>query len=141
MSLLRIPDVWRPEFRDVPGAVFAATDVGDGWEAIEAELAEAFVLARDAARDATPMAYVVRHDDLLGRRGPGRAMIATGLLSAARTAALEQAKAGVPVNVIAVDDGIDPATIARWARMLAEGPVPTGELVRLGSSHIGKALP
>jgi hypothetical protein len=87
------------------------------------------------------MAYVVHHDDLLGRRGPGRAMIATGLLSAARTAAVEQAKAGVPVNVIAVDDGIDPETIARWVRSLAGGPTPTGELIRLGTSHIGKALP
>lgn len=141
MSRLRIPDAWRSDFDGVPGAVFAARDVGDAWAEVASELDEAFLLARDAARDGTPMAYVVHHDDLLGRRGPGRAMVATGILSAARTAAVEQAKARIPVNVIAVDDGIEPATIARWARILAEGPVPTGELVRLGASHLGKALP
>jgi 3-oxoacyl-[acyl-carrier protein] reductase len=56
----------------------------------------------------------VHNDDLLGRRGAGRAMVATGLLSAARTAAVELVKSGVPVNVLAVEDETDPSTVARW---------------------------
>jgi len=85
--------------------------------------------------------YVVAGDDLLGRRGPGRAMVACGLLSAARTAAVEGARAGVPVNTLAVEADTPPATVAAWVARLLEPGGPTGELVRLGTAHLGKALP
>ncbi|MGH8875548.1 MAG: hypothetical protein ACRDVM_09920, partial [Acidimicrobiia bacterium] len=81
--------------------------------------------------------YLVDGPDLLGQRGAGRAMVACGLLSGARTAAIE----GVAVNVVAVEEGTPPAVIAVWAGRLLERDGPTGELVRLGGSHLGKALP
>ncbi len=123
------------------GLVFAAAEVGDDWEEVLAELTTAFELTREAVRNEAPVVYVVAHDDLLGRRGPGRAMVATGLLSGARTAAVEQLKKGVAVNALAVEQDSDPASVATWVARLLEPGGPTGEIVRLGGAHLGKALP
>lgn len=99
-------------------------------------------MSRAAAQAEESFVYVVHHDDLLGRRGPGNAMVATGLLSAARTAAIEGSRKGWTANVIAFDDDADPALVQDWAeRLAADSGGVTGELIRLGASHIGKALP
>jgi hypothetical protein len=137
---LRIPLEWASAFDDDEGLVFAADVHGDDWPSIEAELTTAFGLSRAAARAGASITYIVHNDDLLGRRGAGRAMVATGLLSAARTAAAELVKAGVAVNVLAVEDETDPATVARWVGFVSEPGGPTGELIHLGPGHIGKAL-
>lgn len=122
--------------------IFRAQEVGDDWGAVRAELHRAFDMSRTAARAEESFVYVVHHDDLLGRRGPGNAMVATGLLSAARTAALEGARKGWSVNVVAYDDDADPETVERWAERLAtDSEGVTGELIRVGPSHLGKALP
>jgi hypothetical protein len=122
--------------------IFHAQDVGDDWSAVRAELHRAFEMSRTAAQADESFVYVVHHDDLLGRRGAGNAMVATGLLSAARTAALEGVRKGWTVNVVGYDDDADPETVRRWAERLAtdSGGV-TGELIRIGPSHLGKALP
>lgn len=119
-----------------------ASQVGDDWNEIRAELERAFQMSRTAAQAGESFVYVVHHDDLLGRRGPGNAMVATGLLSAARTAAIEGSRKGWTANVVAYDDETEEASVRAWAEKLAtnaEGV--TGELIRLGASHIGKALP
>ncbi len=118
-----------------------AADVGDDWSDVKAELTRAFQMSREAAQAGESFVYVVCQDDLLGRRGPGRAMVATGLLSAARTAAVEGARKGWVVNVVAYDQGTDPTEVRPWAEMLAESHGVTGELIRLGPGHLGKALP
>lgn len=116
-------------------------EVGEDWEAVEAELMEAFRLTQAAARASAPVVYVVRQADLLGQRGAGPAMAACGLLSAARTAAVEGLRGGMTVNVLAVEEETPPQLVAAWALRLCQPEAPTGELVRLGSSHLGKALP
>lgn len=122
--------------------IFHAGRVGDKWSEVRAELERAFVMARDAARAEESLVFVVHHDDLLGRRGAGNAMVAAGLLSAARTAALEGARKGWTANVVAYDDDSDPELVTRWAERLAEDASGvTGELIRLGPNHLGKALP
>lgn len=122
--------------------IHRAAPVGDDWQEVRAELARAFEMARAAAQAEESFVFVVHHDDLLGRRGPGDAMVATGLLSAARTAALEGARKGWTANVVAYDDESDSDLITGWAERLAEDSQGvTGELIRLGSSHLGKALP
>ena len=132
-------DAWRDE---QAGLVFVADDAtGDGWPEVAAELTQAFHLAKRSLSSGMPVVFVVHNDDLLGRNGPGRAMVATGLLSAARTAALEHRKAGVAVNVVAREEGTDPFLIAHWCGLLMDGVLPTGELIHLGSEHLGKALP
>ncbi len=116
-------------------------EVGDEWEGVLGELTRAFEVTRAAALVGDPVVYVIDNDDLLGRRGPGRAMVATGLLSAARTAALEGTKTAWTVNVIAVTDGADPTLVEVWAGHLERSPGITGELLRIGPGHLGKALP
>jgi hypothetical protein len=118
-----------------------AETVGEDWSDIRAELDRAFRMSRAAAMEEESFVYVVHHDNLLGRRGAGNAMVASGLLSAARTAALEGVKKGWTTNVIAYDDDADPKDIEKWAERLLESRGVTGELIRIGSTHIGKALP
>jgi hypothetical protein len=119
-----------------------AREVADVWEEIHGELARAFRMSRAAAQAEENFVFVVHHDDLLGRRGAGNAMVATGLLSAARTAAIEGSRKGWSANVVARDDDSDPDLVREWAERLARDPRGvTGELIRIGSSHLGKALP
>lgn len=122
--------------------IFRVQLVADDWDEVRAELERAFQMSRAAAQREENFVYVVHHDDLLGRRGPGNAMVATGLLSAARTAAIEGSRKGWTANVLAYDDDSDPELIDRWAARLAEDSQGvTGELIRLGATHLGKALP
>jgi hypothetical protein len=125
------------------GALVWVTDptIGDSWEDVLSELTDAFDASQHAAKTGGPIVYVVNSDDLLGRNGPGRAMVACGLLSAARTTAIESRKAAVPVNVIALEELTAPDTVARWVASLSQPGGPSGELIRLGGDHLGKALP
>ena len=122
------------------GLVHWAQDVSDDWSAVLDELTRAFKAARSVAQGEESIVYVVRQDDLLGRRGTGNAMVACGLLSAARTAALEGARKGWTVNVVAFDEGADRSVVDQWALRLLDDGAVNGELVRLGSGHIGKTL-
>lgn len=122
-------------------AIFEATAAVADWPEARAVLLAAFTAGQEAARRESPIVYVVHAEDLLGRRGAPSAMVATGLLSAARTAAIELRRKGVPVNVVAVGDETDPAVTARWIVCLTEREGPTGEIVRLDPGHLGKALP
>lgn len=113
----------------------------DDWDSVLSELTDAFEFSQQAAKSQRPLVLVIDGDDLLGRNGPGRAMVACGVLSGARTAAIEITKSGVPVNVIALESSTTPGIAARWVETLARSGGPTGELIRLGSEHIGKSLP
>jgi hypothetical protein len=120
--------------------LFRANEVGEDWAEVRTELERIFVVSREAARGEESFVYVVRTDHLLGRSGAGNAMVATGLLSAARTAALEGAQKGWTANVIALENDDETDRVERVAHALA-GDGVTGELIRLGPSHLGKALP
>lgn len=120
--------------------VFWSQEVSDDWSEVLTELERAFAFSKEAAGSAESFVYVVHGDDLLGRRGPGNAMVATGLLSAARTAALEGWSKGWRANVIAWD-GEDLEVAEALARHLLGADGVTGELIHVGPSHVGKALP
>lgn len=114
----------------------------DRWPEVRSELTEAYRLSKAAAEQVSPVVYVIDLDALLGRLGPGPAMIASGLTSAAKTLALELKKKGAAVNtlVVGADTGSD--TVAEWTlSLLGGGPQgPTGEVITLGGDQIGKAL-
>lgn len=124
-------------------AVFETVPVSDDWDEVREELFHLFELSRAAASDGIAIVYVVSSEALLGRTGVGNAMVATGALSAARTLAAEMKKAAVPVNVIGVRDDTPIEVLTAWIATLAtSGPDgPTGELIQLGGTQIGKALP
>ena len=121
------------------GLVHWAEDVDEEWASVLAELTRAFDATRSVARGEESIVYVVRQDDLLGRRGSGNAMVACGLLSAARTAALEGARKGWTANVVAFD-GAERSAAEGWAHRLLDDGSVNGELIRVGSGHIGKTL-
>jgi hypothetical protein len=123
------------------GVIHWAEQVGESWQEILGALTQAFELSRTTAQAEQSIVFVLRQDDLLGRRGPGNAMIATGLLSAARTAALEGSRKGWTANVVAYDEDADREKVQAWAEMLLETGDVTGELVRVGPGHVGKTLP
>lgn len=118
-----------------------AAEVGDDWTEVRAELERAFQMSRRAAQAEESFVFVVHNDDLLGRRGAGNAMVATGLLSAARTAAIEGSRKGWTANVIAHDEDAPPEEVERWAQSMLDSHGVTGEVIRLGPGHLGKALP
>ncbi|MGD2102294.1 MAG: hypothetical protein PVG83_08640 [Acidimicrobiia bacterium] len=121
--------------------IHRAETVSDDWGAVRSELERAFDLAREAARAEESFVFVVHHDDLLGRRGAGNAMVAAGLLSAARTAALEGSRKGWTANVIAFDEDAPTDEVDRWANWMLDSHGVTGEVIRVGPGHLGKALP
>jgi hypothetical protein len=47
----------------------------------------------------------------------------------------------VAVNVVAYDDGADTASLAMWIGSLLGQRQVTGELVRVGRSHLGRLVP
>lgn len=117
------------------------SDVGEDWEEAYAELERAFRMSREAAQAGESWVYVVNSQDLLGRRGAANAMVATGLLSAARTAAIEGWPKGWRANVVAWNgEPTDRVVAESWALQLLQSEGVTGELIHVGPGHIGKAL-
>lgn len=131
------------ESADLPGSglVFDASATVTDWTGAKDVLMAAFSASQESAVAESPIVYIVHGDDLLGRRGAPSAMVATGLLSAARTAAIELNRKGAGVNVVAVGEATPPETVARWVAYLCDPTGPTGEVVRLDAAHLGKALP
>jgi hypothetical protein len=122
------------------GLIFWAKPGATTWDGARAELTAAFERSREAATNEHSFVYIIANDALLGRSGAADAMVAAGLVSAARTAAIEGWKKGWTANVVAYDAGFDPAeVISRAAALVGDGKV-TGELVHVGPGHIGKAL-
>jgi hypothetical protein len=127
------PDDWA-------GYIFWMDEIGDEWPEAKTELTSAFNGSRDAAQAGLSFVYIVRNDDLLGRNGPTRAMVASGLVSAARTAALEGASKSWTANVVAYDLAVEPAHVLERAKFVLGNGITTGEIIHMGPGHIGKAL-
>ncbi len=122
------------------GFIFWARTGLEDWEDVRVELAEAFEGSKAAAVAEESIVYVVSNDALLGRSGAPAAMVAAGLLSGARTAAIEGSRKGWTANVLAYDSVVDEADVLEHAVRLLENGLVTGELIHLGPGHIGKAL-
>lgn len=127
-----------------PGAptVIAAPRATDAWDETLDGLTRLFRVSKAAAEQGASVVFVVAVEALLGRTGALDAMAATGVVSAARTLALELKKQGAVVNCVATTDTTPPDEAARWVvRLLEASPEgPTGELIQLGGAQIGKAL-
>ena len=85
------------------GAVFAAVDAVDDWQAVEDRLVEAFELSQRCVERAEPLVFLVRSADVRGTRDPLSAALTGALLSAARTLAMEGANERFVVNVVAAE--------------------------------------
>lgn len=125
---------------DVAGFIFWMDEIDNEWDEALGQLTLAFHGSRAAAQASESIVYIVRNDDLLGRNGPAPAMVAAGLLSAARTAALEGFSKGWTANVIAYDSDVDPSDVVNRAVFVLSNGITTGEVIHMGPGHIGKAL-
>ena len=113
--------------------IFTAPEPKDFGE-VETALADAFRRSQEAARNDEPIVFVLSQADLLGQRTVPGAILANALLSGMRTLAAE----GHRANAIAVGD--DETRLEHWIALLQDDAGVTGELIRLGPAHIGKAL-
>lgn len=120
--------------------LFWMDEIEDTWDAAASELFDAFRGSREAAISESSIVFIVRNDDLIGRSGLTRAMVSSGLVSGARTAALEGARKGWTCNVIAYDVEVPGEVVIDKALWVLDDGSITGELIHLGPGHIGKAL-
>jgi hypothetical protein len=114
--------------------IFHQPESPAGFAGVEAALLDAFRQSQEAARNQEPIVYVLRQEDLLGQGTVLGAMLASALLSGVRTLAAE----GNVANAVAVGD--DPTHTEHWIALLHDQKDVSGELIRLGPGHVGKAL-
>lgn len=124
------------------GLVFVQRTEGlEDFDTVREELVESFRLTKQAAAAGAPIVYVVCYADLMGQRGPLRAMLANGLLSAARSMGMEGLRGGRTANAVAFDEGSEAGTVAPWVAALLGTSDVTGEIVTIGPRHLGKVIP
>ena len=114
--------------------IYHQPDAPADFAGVEAALLDAFYRSQEAARNQEPIVYVLKQRDLLGQGTVLGAILASALLSAVRTLAAEKNVA----NAVAIGD--DAAHAEHWIAILHDQTDVTGELIRLGPGHVGKAL-
>jgi len=110
--------------------------LGDDPGALTPALTDAFVAARDALEAGRAVVVVVAARDLMGQGAPLDAALATGLLGMVRTLAIEGAKPGWRINVVAAGEGSEDA-VERTVATVA-GSELTGQLLQIGGANLGK---
>jgi hypothetical protein len=75
----------------------------DDWPSTLGALEQLFEAAKAAAAEGSSVVFIISSDALLGRTGALDAMAAVGIVSAARTMALEVRKQGATVNCLATN--------------------------------------
>jgi NAD(P)-dependent dehydrogenase (short-subunit alcohol dehydrogenase family) len=128
--------------------------VGDDPGEVTTALTAAFVTAREALEARRPVVVVLAAGDLLGQGDPLDAAVATGLLGMVRTLAIEGAKPGWRINVVAgpgvaasggeglavasTDEAADEEDpVALTIAMVADSEL-TGQLLQVGGANLGK---
>jgi NAD(P)-dependent dehydrogenase (short-subunit alcohol dehydrogenase family) len=101
-------------------------------EEVEEQLLEHFTAARAALLAGHAVVFEVDGADLLGHGTPADAAVASALVGLTRALALEGARAGWSVNVVARQAGA-PADVSFLA-----GHGLTGQLLHAGLGHLGR---
>lgn len=123
------------------GVVFVASRGMADWQSVEDELTDAFLLAQQASAADAPIVFVVDSDAMLGRAGALDSMVATGLVSGARTLAFEGVRKDRYVGIIATDRSEKSGDLARAVRFAVASRAGHGQVVALGTGHVGAMLP
>lgn len=106
-----------------------------GVDDLEDALVEAFKAMREALANGRAVVFILNDGDLLGQGDAADAALACALLGLMRAAALEGAKEGWLVNVVTRRDAGVPPTDAIVSLGLS------GQVIRIGTEHIGKVVP
>jgi hypothetical protein len=114
--------------------IFHQPETPADFAGVQDVLLDAFHRSQEAARNQEPIVYVLSQRDLLGQDTVLGAILANALLSAVKTLAAEKNVA----NAVAIGD--DAAHAEHWIAIVHDQSDVTGELIRLGPGHVGKAL-
>jgi len=117
--------------------VLRPAPLGDDPDAVTTGLTDAFLAVREALEVGRPVVVVLAARDLLGQGSPLDAALAAGLLGMVRTLAIEWAKSGGQINVVAGGEG-DEDAVEETIAMLAAGSSLTGQLLQVGAANLGK---
>jgi hypothetical protein len=120
--------------------VIEQPSAGDDPDRIGAALTAVFVAAREAVLDQRPVVLLLDDRDLLGQGAVGDAGVATGMLGLARALALEGAKPGWRVNVVSHRGGDDAGAVEDAVAWVG-GSELSGQLIRVGTDHLGRVWP
>ncbi|HEX4306671.1 MAG TPA: hypothetical protein VHZ54_11570 [Solirubrobacterales bacterium] len=115
--------------------------VGDDPDRVTPTLTGAFAAVRAALAEDRPVAVVVDAADLEGQGTPADAAVATGLLGMVRALAIEGAKPGWRVNVVARGAGEDEDRAVEEAVAMLGDSSLSGQLLQLGGANLGKVVP
>jgi hypothetical protein len=119
------------------GVVFVAGKDFADWQAVEDELSEAFVLAQEASAVGAPVVFVVDSDTMLGRGAPLDSMVATGLVSGARSLAFEGLRKERYVGILATDRSDSAGNLAAAVHFAIASRAGHGQVITLGTGHAG----
>ncbi len=108
----------------------------DGVDGVERAIVAAFEAIRSSLSAGASVLVVLSDGDLLGQGDPADAAVASALLGLVRAAALEGEKQGWMINAVSRrDPGVCLPTEA-----IAEMAL-SGQLIRVGTGHLGRILP
>ncbi|MGH3240383.1 MAG: hypothetical protein ACRDNL_08375 [Spirillospora sp.] len=140
-DLTELRSIGSAEGRLENGLVFAPARGITEWDHAEDELAEAFVLTRQATIADAPVVYVLDARAVLGRAAPLDSAVAAGLVGGARALAFEGLREQRYVTVIAVDGSEREGMLADAVRHAVSSRTGLGQVQMLGSEHVGAMLP
>lgn len=123
------------------GLVFVAREGFADWQSTEDELAEAFMLTKEAVIANGPVVYVVTTANLLGRGKPLDAAVADGLLAGTRGVAFERKKYAGYASIVSMAADSLPELVAGAVDTLLRTRGSNGQPFVLGGDHLGAALP
>jgi hypothetical protein len=122
------------------GLVFAPVAVSS-WDEAENELMDVFALSKEAILAHAPVVYLVETAAVLGRASVLNSAVATGLVGAARIFAYEGLRTNEYATVFSVGPDQSPATIVEAVQFAISTRAALGQVVSLGTEHVGAMLP
>lgn len=122
------------------GLVFAPAPV-NSWAEAESELVDVFELSKQAILAHAPVVYLVETAAVLGRASVLNSSVATGLVGAARIFAFEGKRTDDYATVISYDAGQPANTIVEAVQFVMSTRSALGQVVSLGTEHVGAMLP
>jgi hypothetical protein len=112
--------------------------LGEDHAQVADTLTDAFSRMRAGVLAGSPVLVLIDDRDLLGQGSVADAAVATGMLGLVRAFALEGARPGWRVNAL-THRGEEEGVEATAELLLASGL--TGQLIRIGSDHLGRVWP
>lgn len=126
---------------DISGGLLFAPAPVSSWDEAESELADVFTLSKEAILAHAPVIYLVESAAVLGRASVLNSAVATGLVGAARNFAFEGRRTDDFAAVISIGAEQSASTIVEAVQFVVSTRSALGQVVSLGTEHVGAMLP